>query len=299
MNERSENRQFEFPTVPKLFAAGRTQKRANTEERACHGSEKDIPLPADKITDINKKLSQRGKFSAKISENFTEDRDNSHDQESGDGKRDADHDDRIGHGRFDFLAQTRARFEESGQAIQNFGEQTSMLARFDHADKEPIENEGMFGERFMECFATLHPRCDIADHGPQRSLPSRISLFVQSGQSLHQRNTRLDHGRKLPGKENKIGLFYFSGFLTRVSGRRFTLQRKHHQAAAHQAGHSVVFVEGFLNARHDASGSVTCLIGECDHKKVIMKIVAVTVPTLSAISAGKRTTNDSNVAAYA
>src|SRR5205814_9412715 len=117
-------------TDPKPFAAGRTRTRANNEERACHGSEKDIPLPADKITDINKKLSRRGKFSAKISENFTEDRDNSHDQESGDGKRDADHDDRIGHGRFDFLAQTRARFEESGQAIQNFGEQTSMLARF-------------------------------------------------------------------------------------------------------------------------------------------------------------------------
>ena len=173
-----------------------------------------------------------------------------------------------------------------------------MLARFDHADKEPIENAGMFGERFMECFATLHPRCDIADNGPQRCLPSRISLFVQSGQSLHQRNTRLDHGRKLPGKENKIGLFYFSGFLTRVSGRCFTLQRKHHQAAAHQAGHSVVFVEGFLNARHDPSGSVTRLIGEGDHKEVIMKIVAVTVPMLFAISTDRPIISDSKIVAY-
>src|SRR5947207_9810505 len=86
MNERAENRQLELPTVPKLFAASRTQKCANTEERACHGSEKDIPFPADKITDINKKLGRRGKFGAKISENFAEDRDNSHDQESGDGK---------------------------------------------------------------------------------------------------------------------------------------------------------------------------------------------------------------------
>src|SRR5437764_15306543 len=118
MNERSENRQLELPTVPKLFAASRTQKCANTEERACHGSEKDIPLPTDKITDINKKLGRRGKFGSKVSENFAEDRNNSHNEESGDGKSDADNNDRIGHGRFDFLAQTRARFEESSQAVQ-------------------------------------------------------------------------------------------------------------------------------------------------------------------------------------
>src|SRR5206468_10465760 len=111
MNERSENRQLELPTVPKLFAASRTQKCANTEERACHGSEKDIPFPADKITDINKKLGRRGKFGDKISENFAEDRDNSHDQESGDGNRDADHDDGIGNGSFYFFEMTRVSFE--------------------------------------------------------------------------------------------------------------------------------------------------------------------------------------------
>src|SRR5947208_7700445 len=142
MNERTENRQLEFPTVPKLFAAGRAQKGANAEERACHGSEKDIPLPADKITDINKKLGRRGKFGSKISENFAEDRDNSHNEKSGDGKSDADHDNRVGNRRFDFLAQTRAGFEESGQAVQNFGEQTSMLTRFHHADKKPIKTSG-------------------------------------------------------------------------------------------------------------------------------------------------------------
>jgi len=159
-----------------------------------------------------------------------------------------------------------------------------MLARFHHADKKPIENQGMFGERFMEGFATLHPRGDIADYGSQSSLPFRVSLFVQGGQSLHQRNTRLDHGRKLSGEENEIGLLYFGRFPTRVAGRRFSLQRKHHQAAAHQAGHGVVLVEGFLNAGDDASSSVTRLIGECDHKKVIMKIVAATVPMALYVS---------------
>jgi hypothetical protein len=60
----------------------------------------------------------------------------------------------------------------------------------------------------------------------------------------------------LSGKENQIGLFYFSGFPTRLAGCRFSLQRKHHQTATHQTGHSVVFVEGFLNAGYDATAGV-------------------------------------------
>src|SRR4029077_4603754 len=112
----------------------------------------EVPLSANKIADINKKLCGRGKFRSKISENFAEDRDNAHDQEGGNGECNTDHDDGIGHGRFDFFGQTPAGFEESGQAIENFGEQTSMLTRFHHANKKSIENAGMFGERFMECF---------------------------------------------------------------------------------------------------------------------------------------------------
>src|SRR5438046_4021579 len=121
------------------------QKRANAKDSACDTGHEQVPLSANKIADINKKLRGRGKFGSKISENFAEDRDNAHDQEGGNGKGDADNDDRIGHGRFDFLAQTGAGFKESGQAIQNFGEQTSVFARFHHADKKPIENAGMFG----------------------------------------------------------------------------------------------------------------------------------------------------------
>src|SRR5205807_5698060 len=122
MNERTEDGQLEFPTIPKLFAPGRTQKRANAKDSACDTGNEEVPLSADKIADINKKLCRRGKFGSKISENFAEDRDNAHNQEGGNGKCNADHDDRIGHRRFDFVAQTRAGFEESGQAVENFGE---------------------------------------------------------------------------------------------------------------------------------------------------------------------------------
>src|SRR5207245_10407675 len=113
MNERTEDWQFQFPTVPKLFAAGRTQKRANTKDSACYTAEEEVPLPANKIADINKKLCRRGKLGSKISENFAEDRDNAHDQKRGHGEGTADHDDGIGHGRCAFLARARAGFEES------------------------------------------------------------------------------------------------------------------------------------------------------------------------------------------
>src|SRR5207253_9583101 len=105
-----------------LFAAGRTQKRANAKDSASDTGHEEVPLSANKIADINKKLCGRGKFGSKISENFAEDRNNAHDQEGGNGECNADHDYGKGHGRFDFLAQTRAGFEESGQAVDNCGE---------------------------------------------------------------------------------------------------------------------------------------------------------------------------------
>src|SRR5438552_17325766 len=98
------------------------QKRANAKDSACDSGHAEVPLSANKIADINKKLRRRGKFGSKISENFAEDRDNAHDQEGGNGECNEDHDDGIGHRRFDLLAQTRAALEASGQAVENFGE---------------------------------------------------------------------------------------------------------------------------------------------------------------------------------
>src|SRR6476469_145801 len=129
MNERTEDRQLEFPTVPQLFAAGRTQKRANAKDSASDTGHEEVPLSANKIADINKKLCARGKFGSKISENFAQDRDNAHDQEGSNGECNADHDDGIGRGRCEFLPPTRAGFDESGQAVDNFSEQPSMLTR--------------------------------------------------------------------------------------------------------------------------------------------------------------------------
>src|SRR5438067_9298406 len=130
----------------------------------------------------------------------------------------------------------------------------------------------------MESFTTLDPGGNVANDRTQRALPFRISLFVQRGQSLHQGNTGFDHSRELSGEENEIGLFHGSGLPARLAGSGFSLQRKHHQTATHQTGHGVVFVESFLDTGNDASSSVTRLVGECDHKKVIIKIVAATVP---------------------
>src|SRR5437016_13923253 len=113
MNERPEDRQLEFPTVPQLFAAGRTQKRPNAKDSACDTGHEEVPLSANKIAEINKKLCGRGKFGSKISENFAEKRDNAHDQEGGNIECKADHDVEIGHSRVDFLALSSAGFEET------------------------------------------------------------------------------------------------------------------------------------------------------------------------------------------
>src|SRR5690349_17117295 len=130
----------------------------------------------------------------------------------------------------------------------------------------------------MESFATLDSCRNVADDRTQCALPFGISLFVEGGQSLHQRNTGFDHGRELASEKNEVGLFYGSRLPTRGAGGRFSLQRKHHQTATHQTGHGIVFIESVLDTRDDAPRGVARLVGERDHKIGIIEIVAARVP---------------------
>ena len=63
----------------------------------------------------------------------------------------------------------------------------------------------MFRDRFVESFAALHARGDIADDVAQIALPFRVALLVERGQRLDERDAGLDHGRELAGEENEIG----------------------------------------------------------------------------------------------
>ena len=103
-----------------------------------------IPFAAHEVADVDQELRRRRQLRAEVLEDFAEDRNDLHDQEGGDRERDADDDDRIGHGRLHLLAQARARFEEAGQTIENFREQTAVFTGFDHADEKPIEDARMF-----------------------------------------------------------------------------------------------------------------------------------------------------------
>src|SRR5207237_9834676 len=104
----------------------------------------------------------------------------------GEGECDANRHDRVGHCSFDLLAQTRAGFEESGKALQNFREQTAAFARFHHADEESIENARMLRDRFMKCFAALYACRYIADDMAQGALAPGIGLVVKRGPALDQ-----------------------------------------------------------------------------------------------------------------
>ena len=145
MNKRTENRELEFPTIPELFATSRAQKSANAEDRAPNTEDKEVPLRTNKVTNIDQKLCRRRKLGSEVGENFAEDRNNSHDQERGNGEGNADDDDRIGHRRFDFLAQSGAGFKEAGETVKNFRKQTTMFTCFHHANEKAIEDTRMLG----------------------------------------------------------------------------------------------------------------------------------------------------------
>ena len=265
MNEGAKNRQFQLPLVPNLFAARRAEEGTNTEEHAADTQNQEVPFAAHEIADVDQELGWRGEFRAEVLEDFAEDRHDLDDEEGGDGHRDADHDDGISHRGFHLLSEAGARFEESGQPVENLGEQTAVLARFHHADEKPIENARMLGNRFMKGFAPLHSSGHVADDVAQALLALRIALVVKRRHGLDQRNACLDHGGQLTGKENQVSFLDGPGFLALLSGNGLLLEGQNHQPPTHQAGYGVILVKGILNTGNDLSGHVAGLVGECDH----------------------------------
>ena len=171
-----------------------------------------------------KELRWRRQFRAEIFEDLAEDRDDADNEESRDQKRDANDDDRIGHGGFDFLAQTRAGFEESGKPIENFGEQTAVLAGFHHADVEPIENARMFARSIREGLAALHARGDVANDVFEIFLPLIVALLVERGHRLDERDAGFNHGRELAGEKHEVGFLDGQELVFPTRGGGFLLQ---------------------------------------------------------------------------
>ena len=167
VDERTEDRQLQLPAIPDCLPRFERRKVRMPKKTPATIADQDVPIAANELADVDQELRRRGKFGAEILEDFAEDRDDFNDQESRDGKGNADDDDRISHGRLDLLAQACAGFEKAGQTIQNLREQSAVFACFDHAHKQSIEHARMLRDRFMESFATLDPRGDVADDRTQ------------------------------------------------------------------------------------------------------------------------------------
>src|SRR5205814_2972102 len=177
------------------------------------------------IADVDKKLGRRRKLRAEVLEDLAKDRDHLHNQEGCNRHRDANDNDRVGHGGLDLLAQPRAGFEEAGETVENLREQTAVLTGLHHAYEKPIKHSRMFRDRFVKSFAALHAGGYVTDDMPQALLAFWIALVIESSQGLDQRNAGLDHRGKLSGKKNEIGLFDRPGLLSRFGRSGFLLKR--------------------------------------------------------------------------
>src|SRR5262249_53491153 len=265
VHERTEHRQLQLPAIGKLFTFVRKQERAKSEDARGDAEHQKVPLAPNKLADVDQELRRRRQLRTKIFEDFAEDWNHANNQKGGDGKRDTNHDDRVGHCRFDFLAQTSARFEEAGETFQNLSKQTAAFTRLHHADVQTVKNARMFRDRFVKCFTALHPRSHVAHDLAEAALTFRIGLIVKSCQTLDQGNTGLDHGGELAGEKNEVRFFNFESAVTGLPGNGFLLKGKHHQTAAHQASDRVIFVKGVLDTGDDFTGGVSGLVGEGNH----------------------------------
>src|SRR5207248_3938894 len=191
---------------PKLLASGRTKESPDAEKHAAENEDKKVPFAAHKITDVDQKLGQTGKFGAEILEDLSKNWHDFYEQKGSYRECYADYDDRVSHGRFHLFAQTRARFQKASQPVENLRQETAVFTCLHHAHKKPIKHAWMFCDRFVEAFATLHTGGHVTNNVTQVALPFRIALVVERRHSLDKGNASLDHGRKLPGKKNQVRL---------------------------------------------------------------------------------------------
>ncbi len=154
------------------------------------------------ITDPDDELGDgRERFvSQHVVKNRLEFRDDEDHQESHDDHREGEHDDRINHRRLDLVFDLLRFFLELGETTEDEFEHAAELASFHHVDEELVKNLRMLFEAFGKRAATLHGISELIDC----ALENKIAfLFRQHIQPAEQRQTGVDQGRELAGKNHQ------------------------------------------------------------------------------------------------
>ena len=109
--------------------------------------------------------------------------------------------DRVDQSRLNRGAQAHSFFDILRQALQDDVENTASLARLDHVGSEVIENRWILAHGIGQGGSALHR----GTHAVQRFLERGVLLVGRKNfQTLHQRQSGIDHDRELPEEDGDV-----------------------------------------------------------------------------------------------
>ena len=122
-------------------------------------------------------------------------------QEGYHGNCDEQNDRGINHRRFDLSFDLRELFHISGEPPENGIQNTACLSGGHHIAIKIVKDLGVFLERIGKGCPAFHIGPDLV-YGLLKRFVFRLA--AEDIKTLHERQSRVDHGRQLPGKDHDI-----------------------------------------------------------------------------------------------
>ena len=154
---------------------------------------------------------------------------------------------RVDRSRNDASLQFDDLFDQGRETLQDQIEHTARFTGFDHVRVKRVENFRVFFERGEKGRAFLDILPDLPQHVLEKDV---LLLFGQNVDTLHERQTRVDHHRKLAREYGQLlGLDLFAAAeLGYRDLAAFFLGLRHDDLLAAKQGTQLVLVGGFLFA---------------------------------------------------
>ncbi len=174
------------------------------------------------------------------------------------------HDDAgVDHGALHLADEGVVLLHEHRETHQDGVENTTRLTRRDHVDVELIERPRMLPQGVGHGVAGL----DVEHHGAGHVLQRLVlALLGENVEGLHQRQTRVDHRRELPGEDDDVP--HLDAAAARLSTLRLLVDLDDGQPLAPQLGDDVLAAGGVDRRRLELAVQGSCSVREARHSLV-------------------------------
>src|SRR6185437_45455 len=246
----AEDGQFNAAAIPEFTALRGFDEPEPAVNNPATAQDEQQDVVLHEIAEVDQELGGRGQLAAETRIHVREHRHHLDQQEGGDEHGHHADDGRIHEGGFDLFAESRGVFQVGRQARKNFGQQTALFTGGNHGDIQAAEGFGVLLQSFGETVTAFHARANVLDDVAHDLVGG---LFGERLEALHHRETGINHGGELAGKDDEVGKADFAAGGSALFADLF-LDGNDEEVAVEQGGDGGLFGAGLDRAADFAAG---------------------------------------------